>query len=54
MPPSRKRIIDKSPAREIRKLLKYKDISDKPLFQRMDIGLHLRFFGGVSPCLGQL
>jgi len=53
MRPSRKRIIAKSLAYEFCKLLKYKAVFEERLFQRMDIRLHLSFFGGVSPCLGQ-
>jgi hypothetical protein len=53
MHPSRKRIIQESPASEFCKLLKYKVVFAKPLFQRMDIRLHQRFFGRVSPCPGQ-
>lgn len=54
MRPSRKRIIHNPLVLRFCKLLKFKEVIENLLFQRLDIRLHLRFCGGVSPCLGQL
>src|SRR5271168_2084670 len=54
MRPSIKWIVDKPPTAAFCKLLKYKEVLEVLLFQRMDIRLHLVFCGGVSPRLGQL
>src|SRR5271165_709247 len=54
MRPSIKWIFHESPTSAFCKLLKYKEVFENPLFQRMDIRLHLIICGGVSACLGQI